>query len=773
MKHFFIAALLLFLCVTCFSQKRSVLFDVVSSYEKAGITFKQHMLFEPENASVQKDISSIVKDAIILTLNTKASMAAFSDGSPAVSLTLPYSGNREFVLILTEQKINNNDDFSFGEITGNGIVKRNPVPEGLHYRGILQGDSNSLACISIFSNGDIMGLFSNAEGNFVLGKMNGSDKYILYNDKHIQQPKTKCATEDLAFFGDQVKEMKTSAALPQSIPSTLCKKVRLYWEIDYGMYRYRFGSNLSAVQNYVTGLFNQFAAMYQNEGITVELSASYVWTTMDPYRTNSSSNALNDFRTRWNLLNDDYNADIAHLVSSPQGYNNGGIAYRGGLCFPGYGYGYSNIYTYYENIPVYSWDVEVTVHEVGHNFGSRHTQWCGWNTGENGSCGAIDDCYTPESFDACNTCPATVQIATRPPGWQGTVMSYCHLANGVGINLANGFGPLPQAVIRNFIDNSGCTSTQSVWTGVANTSWFDIVNWNCGSIPGSSTEVVINAGASNYPEIAGTAICKSLRLNNGSSLRVNTGFSLLMTGSASTSAPQLQTPYTNSLYITGSATAAGWMNWGDTVPAFQKFNRVTNVIYEINSIWLTGGGEFLFVPLYGDWNDKYGFPGTRLTNATGGDALVQGGADLKAPAVSGFYRVIVNFQTGSYIISTADNPRITVPPSSALFITGSATPAGWMANGAAPLVSQQFTRISNTLYEISSIQLNAGGSYVFVPVYGDWSAKYGGIGDNNTNAVISDFFQGRGSDLLAPATTGNYKVTVDFQRAVYTLTRLP
>lgn len=774
MNYFLVTAVWSLLFVNGFSQKRSVLFEQLQTQLRAGILFKEMGLFSPEaDNNKQKNAGSMVNEAKLLSLDKNASTKAFKTSSPAISFILPYSGNRQFVLQLSAYKINSQDAFSLGEITSTGLIKSTTTEQGLHYRGYVMGDSNSLACISIFSNGEVMGLFSNKEGNFVLGKINGSNTYILYNDKNIEQPRINCAEEELAIPGYDAKNTAGITPLPLSVPSMLCKKVTLYWEIDYGMYRYRFGSNLPEVQNYVTGLFNQFAAMYQNEGITVELAASYVWTVMDPYRTNTSSNALNDFRERWNLQNDDYKANLAHLISSPLGYNNGGIAYRGGLCFPGYGFGYSNIYTFYNNIPVYSWDVKVTVHEVGHNFGSRHTQWCGWNTGENGTCGAIDDCFTFESGDNCNTCPATTQIATRPPGWQGTVMSYCHLVNGVGTNLANGFGPLPQAEIRSFVSNAGCTAPQNYWTGTVSSSWFNTANWNCGNIPDASTDVVVDAGAPNYPQITGQAVCQSLRLNTGSNLRVDQGFNLRMFGAAVTPAPLVQTPYTNELYVTGSATAGGWMNWGDSSLPLQKLYRISNSIYEISSIWLEGGGEFLFVPRYGDWNDKYGFAGVRLTNLTGGDAIIQGGEDLQAPASAGFYRIVVNFKTGNYVISPAATPRITVPPSSELFITGNATPAGWMTENAAPVASQQFIRISNTFYEIPSIQLNANASFVFVPIYGNWSAKYGGIGQNNSNAVVSDFFQGRGSDLLAPPVSGNYKISVDFQRAIFTLTRLP
>jgi len=117
-------------------------------------------------------------------------------------------------------------------------------------------------------------------------------------------------------------------------------------------------------------------------------------------------------------------------------------------------------------------------------------------------------------------------------------------------------------------------------------------------------------------------------------------------------------------------------------------------------------------------------------------------------------------------------PVVTPPASGNLYITGSATPGNWMGGGDPELLSQKFTRISNTLFELPSIALNGGGSYLFVPVYGNWSAKYGYVGANNQNNVNGDDFKADGGDMLAPAASGNYKIQVDFQRGKFTVTRL-
>jgi starch-binding outer membrane protein SusE/F len=139
-----------------------------------------------------------------------------------------------------------------------------------------------------------------------------------------------------------------------------------------------------------------------------------------------------------------------------------------------------------------------------------------------------------------------------------------------------------------------------------------------------------------------------------------------------------------------------------------------------------------------------------------------------ASAAVPLFSNVLKFTVKPYAIP----PKVAPPASGKLFITGSASPGGWMGSPAAELASQKFTQVSPTLYVLNSIALTGGGSYLLVPVYGDWGAKYGGLGANNMNNVNGDDFKANGSDLAAPGTSGNYKIEVDFQRGKFTVTKL-
>lgn len=108
-----------------------------------------------------------------------------------------------------------------------------------------------------------------------------------------------------------------------------------------------------------------------------------------------------------------------------------------------------------------------------------------------------------------------------------------------------------------------------------------------------------------------------------------------------------------------------------------------------------------------------------------------------------------------------------------LYITGAATPASWQCGCGEPeLLSQKFTKINSYTF-VLELPLNATQSYLLLPVYGSWSAKYGGTGSsNNTNNVYEDDFKPGGSDLLSPPVNGLHRITVDFKTGKFKLVKL-
>lgn len=113
-------------------------------------------------------------------------------------------------------------------------------------------------------------------------------------------------------------------------------------------------------------------------------------------------------------------------------------------------------------------------------------------------------------------------------------------------------------------------------------------------------------------------------------------------------------------------------------------------------------------------------------------------------------------------------PKVDPPVSGVLYLVGSATPGGW--SNPVPTPSQQFTKVSETLYELT-VDLVGGGAYLFIPTNGQW-AKYC-VADDKVPGIEfgGDFGKEKAKDIPAPLVAGTYKITVDFQRGKFTVVK--
>jgi len=221
--------------------------------------------------------------------------------------------------------------------------------------------------------------------------------------------------------------------------------------------------------------------------------------------------------------------------------------------------------------------------------------------------------------------------------------------------------------------------------------------------------------------------------------------------------PKVALPASGKLFIVGGATPGGWTNPVPT-PA-QEFTKLGETTWGA-ILQLTGNQSYLLLSVNGDWNSKYGSIGSNNSNIPAGDDFKSGGGDLLAPATSGNYKIIVDFQTGKFTVTPVTNAL-----SPDLYITGDATAGGWVNN---PPANQKFTRLTNAVFEIT-MPFVPGKFYKFLSSSGNWQPQFGG--SSATGGALGANYGG-GVDPAAvptPATTGNYKVTVNFLTMTYTV----
>jgi hypothetical protein len=408
-------------------------------------------------------------------------------GKP-VSLTLPWENGASMTFDLVPAK-NFSPDFKVRAASQGGPDSE--VNTGIHYWGTVKGDAETLVTISVFDN-ELMGMVSTPTARYTIGAIENDRErtHILYKEGDLKKTNAfNCFTDDdLHRIGE--KEVAES----RSVGPDNC--VRMYVEADYTIFQNK-GSVANAAA-YVMGVFSQVSALYTNESVNVVLHELLVWNVADPYTGPSAGNYLTQFR---NAMNGTFNGDLAHLVGI---HGNGGVAYLDVLCNGYYSVGYSSIYSTYSNVPTYSWTVEVITHEVGHNLGSSHTHACVWN----GNNTAIDGCGPAAGYsEGCN--------AALPAA--GTIMSYCHLVSGVGINFGLGFGPQPGDRIRSEVYNAPCLNVcggggGGCTYGAVNSSNFDS-GWGIWTDGGTDCARINNATYANSPNF-------SIRLRDNTSTSV-------------------------------------------------------------------------------------------------------------------------------------------------------------------------------------------------------------------------------------------------------------
>ncbi|WP_299460645.1 zinc-dependent metalloprotease [uncultured Microscilla sp.] len=448
-----------------------------------------------------KNLRTSLKNARYFSFNKSISEQVINNAAAYIALEIPASAQSAAMTLELKKVPETFMSYKVTTASGKTYPKRASAKQ-VHYRGVVQGkEGSSLVALSVFGE-EVMG-FVSIEGSKTINiaKLKGQDYHALFHDDAFETNTTDLGCETVS---DKQNEMldeiysglnKNASARVKSAGKCL----KVYFETDFGIYQ-NLSNSVANVENFVTGMFNEVATLYDNDGINIEISEIFVWDVADSYSSSISTGLTNFVAAR-----PTFNGDLAHLLSFVNGDNNpnnlsnaGGRANGiGGLCVTGDSnlspHSHTVLFPAFVAVPTFSRQVKVVTHEMGHNLGSRHTHACVWN----GNNTAIDGC--------AGFTEGGCAVPGLPPGG-GTIMSYCDRTS-VGIDFNLGFGAQPTAVMQNMINNAACVDactdctpdlviTQNVLNGQNDAQ--EAGN----TITASNT--IFNGGVANYQ--AGSAI---------------------------------------------------------------------------------------------------------------------------------------------------------------------------------------------------------------------------------------------------------------------------
>jgi hypothetical protein len=203
---------------------------------------------------------------------------------------------------------------------------------------------------------------------------------------------------------------------PRRLEAAYNFEVELFIEIDNALIS-AMGSMNNAV-NYVNTLVTAANTVFEKEIDTHLRVTDIVVSTLYDAAT-STSQALDIMRTTYAGVHP--NVDLHHALLG--GIHGGGIAYIGVVCRSDYGFGLTSGLsgTFQSMGETVLWDMKGFMHEIGHNFGSKHTN---------------EVAHYDPPIDTCGLgqCPATPGY-----GWS-TIMSVCQGCPGAYGNIMYSFG---------------------------------------------------------------------------------------------------------------------------------------------------------------------------------------------------------------------------------------------------------------------------------------------------------------------------------------------
>lgn len=429
------------------------------------------------------DIKFLEEKTLFLQLNQDVLSAVLNDETSIFEINLPFFSN-QFLSFQLEHFSVHPQEISVMRHTLDQKIIETYKPEIKTYKIINNHDYKG---VFIFSNKGVKAVFRSNDQIYQLDYFNHQksqhgDIYFVLNVQNSPVEFEFMCAHDL-LEGDIISNHSHMVSSP-------VKCVDVAIDIDY--YTFQTFSTYQEAIDWSLEIISVASEIFAEDiNVGIKSSTAQVWEFEDPYASyiENPQDMLVALRENWstNASLTQINRDLVHLFSKRTDTGTGGIAFLNGIGSDWNGYGFSSNLTdntEYIDLPVpyFFWNIYCFAHELGHNFGAKHTQWCGWDGGPIDNCTDIEEVVGGECGDYIN----------NPQPQIGTIMSYCHtwsFEEGGGIMLK--FHDIVKNTILAYIELQNIEPCNEIY--VLGCMDFDACNYNNQAIEDDDSCI--------YPEI--------------------------------------------------------------------------------------------------------------------------------------------------------------------------------------------------------------------------------------------------------------------------------
>jgi len=384
------------------------------------------------SASATQNVTTLTETADMFTL--------LNDAKTVIMHDFALDANTSVILDLERRNIiGENATLRLNE---NGTLD---APNVVMLGGSVAGDDDSLVYLAFSENITMGYIKTNGEQYIISSGPTGQGlDTIVYNTADLPEGAinfidTACNAIPIPdeFKNNNAGDAPGMAALGGPV----CRVADVAIETDTEFRTSLFGGNATDAADYATMLTGAVSEIYENDlNVILNISFLRIWTTTDPWTQNGGTiDQFFQFQDYWNANMTGEVRHGAHFLSG-RGLG-GGVAYLNAMCVEDFDYALSaNLNGFFpyplQNGSNQNWDLFVTAHEWGHNFGAPHTH-------QQSGLPNIDNCGNGD----CSQVP-------------GTIMSYCHTCSGGMVNINVNFHPQNiNSWMLPFLDGASCDMT--------------------------------------------------------------------------------------------------------------------------------------------------------------------------------------------------------------------------------------------------------------------------------------------------------------------------